>query len=130
MFGSLQLQVTLTVQLVRGGGSRDVTLTRQPIQYQPVASELCGSGSGSGGADSSKPLGYIRVSTFSKQTPDALRDAIRALKVLHALYLCRRVENPLPHPPLDCLLSTAEQNVMQLLTDVLASRSSPRQLAS
>lgn len=88
-------QVTLTVRAARGGGNSDVTLTRQPIQYQPVTSELCGS-DGSGGADSSKPLGYIRVATFSKQTPDAVRDAIRALKVLHSLKLCRSVQG-VPH---------------------------------
>lgn len=73
-------QVTLAVQPANGGGRRDVTLTRQPIQYQPVTSELCRGGGG--GADgSTPPLGYIRVATFSKQTPDAVRDAIRSLQV-------------------------------------------------
>lgn len=67
------------MQPARGGGTRDVTLTRQPIQYQPVTSEFCGGGDG--GPSSGKPLGYIRVATFSKQTPDALRDAIKQLKV-------------------------------------------------
>jgi C-terminal processing protease CtpA/Prc len=74
-------QVTLAVQPANGGGRRDVTLTRQPIQYQPVTAELCRGGGGGGGADGSTPLGYIRVATFSKQTPDAVRDAVRSLQV-------------------------------------------------
>jgi len=75
-------QVTLTLHPARGGGARDVTLTRQPIKFNPVTSELCGGGGGGGGgADSGSPLGYVRVATFSKQTPEGVRDAIKALKV-------------------------------------------------
>lgn len=40
-----------------------------------------GGGGGGRGADSGSPLGYVRVATFSKQTPDGVRDAIKALKV-------------------------------------------------
>lgn len=87
-------QVTLTVQPARGGGRRDFTLTRQPIQYQPITSELCRGGGG--GADGSAPLGYIRVATFSKQTPDAVRDAIRSLQVRAQAVLKVQTLHPKP----------------------------------
>ena len=74
------MQVTVTVQPAAGGGRRDATLTRQPIRFNPVSSELCSGGGGGGGGSGSAPVGYIRVATFSKQTPDGVRDAIKSLQ--------------------------------------------------
>ena len=69
-------QVTLTLQAPSGGGAREVKLTRQPITFNPVTSDLCGVPAG-GGAKT----GYIRIATFSKQTPDGVRAAIKSLRV-------------------------------------------------
>lgn len=79
-------QVTLTLQAPRGGGAREVKLTRQPITFNPVTSDLCGATAG-GGAKT----GYIRIATFSKQTPDGVRAAMKSLRV-------RSLSRPPPLP--------------------------------
>lgn len=81
--GEADTRVVLTLQSPGGGGrqpSREVELTRQAITFNPVSSELCSRGSSnavSGILDGK--TGYIRVATFSKQTADGVRAAIKSL---------------------------------------------------
>ena len=66
-----------------------MTLKREKIKINPVTSQLCSSPSNSISetgqseeppAISTGKIGYIRVSTFSKQTPENARSALQKLK--------------------------------------------------
>jgi C-terminal processing protease CtpA/Prc len=83
-------QVVLKLQPHSGKGVREVKLKREKIKINPVTSQLCGSASqavteaassteapAAGGAGK---IGYIRVATFSKQTPESARTALQNLK--------------------------------------------------
>ncbi len=84
------LQVVLTLKPHGGGDLREVTLKREKIKINPVASQLCSSPSISLPSETSQSaeppaastgkIGYIRVATFSKQTPDNARSALQRLK--------------------------------------------------
>jgi len=66
--------VAMTVQPRGGGGgeARQLALTRRKVKFNPVTSRLCGG---------TPRTGYLRVSTFSKQTAEGVGAALRALKV-------------------------------------------------
>lgn len=70
------MQVVLQLQPHSGGGSKEVNLTRQAITFNPVSSELCAAGTSAPGK-----TGYIRIATFSKQTPAGVRAAMKTLQV-------------------------------------------------
>ncbi len=93
-------QVTLTLQAPSGGGAREVKLTRQPITFNSVTSDLCGAPP-EGGAKT----GYIRIATFSKQTPDGVRAAMKSLRV-----------RPPPVPPLPSLASLWGLHILSTYT--------------
>ena len=70
------MQVTLALQPHGQSGTKEVTLTREKIEFNPVTSQLCASVSPSALASSSEAsgkLGYIRLATFNKQTPERAR---------------------------------------------------------
>ena len=83
-------QVVLKLKPHSGEGLREVTLKREKIKINPVTSQLCGSASRAvteaapsaeaPAADGAGKIGYIRVATFSKQTPDSARAALQKLK--------------------------------------------------
>jgi carboxyl-terminal processing protease len=68
---------------------RDMVLTRQPIAFNPVDAAVC---DGTGASTSSK-VGYIRLATFSKQTAEKVRAALRELKSLNVDRLVLDVRN-------------------------------------
>ena len=79
----------LTVRKHGQASTKDLTLVREKITFNPVSSRLCEgvssssaaapeAGAASSGGDGK--LGYIRVATFSKQTPENTRSAIQKLK--------------------------------------------------
>ena len=85
--------MTLALRPAGRGAEREVALTREKIDFNPVTSQLCSGGqastsgsssesgsSGSGGGAEGRKVGYIRVATFSKQTPEAARAAVQRLK--------------------------------------------------
>ena len=73
--------MTLALQPHGQSGTREVTLTREKIDFNPVSSQLCSSSSSSGGGGSSSAkTGYIRLATFNKQTPERARAALQKLK--------------------------------------------------
>lgn len=83
------LQVKLTIRKHGQASTKDLTLVREKINFNPVSSRLCNGVSSSsaalseaGAASSSGDgkVGYIRVATFSKQTPENTRIAIQKLK--------------------------------------------------
>ncbi|KAK9905938.1 hypothetical protein WJX75_009244 [Coccomyxa subellipsoidea] len=87
--GSEGSEVTLTIRKHGEEATKQVTLVREKINFNPVSSQLCGSASASaasGGAgeaassSGSGRVGYIRVATFSKQTAENARSAIEKLK--------------------------------------------------
>lgn len=87
--GSDDVQVTLTVRPHGKDSTKQLTLKREKINFNPVSSQLCGSVSSSAAPDAdsgvtsskaSSKVGYIRVATFSKQTPGNARNAIQKLK--------------------------------------------------
>ena len=68
---------------------REVTLKREKIKISAVTSQLCSSPSrsvvdasqsGDPAAASQGKIGYIRVSTFSKTTPENAKSALQKLK--------------------------------------------------
>ena len=68
---------------------REVTLKREKIKISAVTSQLCSSPSSSvldasqleePAAASNGKIGYIRVSTFSKTTPENAKSALQKLK--------------------------------------------------
>lgn len=95
-------QVVLKLQPHGGKEPKEVTLKREKIKINPVTSLLCGGKASNGSsassaisssaespskgdapapaADSAGKIGYIRVSTFSKQTPENARAALQKLK--------------------------------------------------
>lgn len=84
----ISLQVLLKLQPHDQQSTKEITLKREKIKINPVTSQLCGQASSSteaGGpetlkVDSTGKIGYIRVATFSKQTPDNARSALQKLK--------------------------------------------------
>ena len=62
----------MTVQPRGGGAIQQLALTRRKVKFNPVTSRLCGG---------TPRTGYLRVSTFSKQTAEGVGAALRALKV-------------------------------------------------
>ena len=85
-------QVTLTIRSHGQQSTKEVTMTRERITFNPVSSQLCstnnsaaaaaapdGDGAAAAAAGGSK-IGYIRLATFSKQTPENTRSAIQKLK--------------------------------------------------
>ena len=83
------LQVVLKLQPHGQENLREVTLKREKIKINPVTAQLCGSPSSSISeaspsaelpAASTGKIGYIRVATFSKQTPENARSALQKLK--------------------------------------------------
>lgn len=82
-------QVTLTIRKHGEEATKQVTLVREKINFNPVSSLLCGSASASAASDGAGEaasssgrgrVGYIRVATFSKQTAENARSAIQKLK--------------------------------------------------
>ena len=83
-------QVVLKLKPHSGEGVREVTLKREKIKINPVTTQLCGSASRAvteadpsaeaPAADGAGKIGYIRVATFSKQTPDSARAALQKLR--------------------------------------------------
>lgn len=88
--GTEGTEVVLKLKPHSGEGLREVTLKREKIKINPVTSQLCGSASRAvteaapsaevPAADGAGKIGYIRVATFSKQTPDSARAALQKLK--------------------------------------------------
>lgn len=82
------LQVLLKLQPHDQQDTKEIVLKREKIKINPVTSQLCGQASsstevsapGTPEVDSSGKIGYIRVATFSKQTPDNARSALQKLK--------------------------------------------------
>ena len=83
------LQVVLKLQPHGQEDLQEVTLKREKIKINPVTSQLCSSPSSSVSetSQSAEPpdastgkIGYIRMATFSKQTPDNARSALQKLK--------------------------------------------------
>ena len=70
--GAEGTEVSMTVQPRGGDTTRQVALTRRKVKFNPVTSRLCGG---------MPRTGYLRVSTFSKQTAEGVGAAIQALKV-------------------------------------------------
>lgn len=90
MPGLACLQVTLTIRPHGQQSTKQVALTREKITFDPVSSQLCSSSGSSSSADGngssaaspgSGKTGYIRLATFSKQTPENTRAAIQKLKL-------------------------------------------------
>lgn len=77
--GAANTQVTLALQPHGQNGTREVTLTREKIDFNPVSSQLCSSSSSDGSSSNGK-TGYIRLATFNKQTPERARTALQKLK--------------------------------------------------
>ena len=73
-------QVTLSIQPHDGGTQREVRLTRRKISFDPVAMHLCPSGGSGSGSEAAGKLGFIRIATFNKRTPQNARAAIRQLR--------------------------------------------------
>lgn len=80
-------EVTLTIRKHGQASTNDLTLVREKINFNPVSSRLCDGVSSSsappsnaGAASGVGKVGYIRVATFSKQTPENTRSAIQKLK--------------------------------------------------
>lgn len=62
-----------------------MVLQRERITINPVSSVLCpASSAGVAPGAAAAKVGYIRVATFSKQTPEGVRAAIEQLKVRRA----------------------------------------------
>ncbi|CAL5221069.1 g3193 [Coccomyxa viridis] len=87
--GTEGTEVVLKLQPHGQEDLREVTLKREKIKINPVTSQLCSSPSSSTSetsqsaeptAASTGKIGYIRVSTFSKQTPENARSALQKLK--------------------------------------------------
>jgi C-terminal processing protease CtpA/Prc len=62
----------MTIQPRGSGERRQLALTRRKVKFNPVTSRLCGG---------VPRTGYLRVSTFSKQTAEGVGAAIQELKV-------------------------------------------------
>lgn len=80
--GEPDTQVVLSLQSPEDGEpkTREVRLTRQAVTFNPVSSELCSRvGAGEVNGRLVDTTGYIRVATFSKQTPDGFRTALKSL---------------------------------------------------
>ncbi|CAL8471979.1 g11521 [Coccomyxa elongata] len=82
-------EVKLTIRKHGQASTKDLTLVREKIKFNPVSSRLCDGVSSSSAAPSEAgaaspsgdgKVGYIRVATFSKQTPENTRSAIQKLK--------------------------------------------------
>ena len=69
--GAEGTDVSMTVQPRGAGAARQLALTRRKVMFNPVTSRLCGG---------TPRTGYLRVSTFSKQTAEGVAAALRALK--------------------------------------------------
>jgi len=78
-------EAELLVKPSKGGKERKIRLVRRQIRLIPVSYALCESVSGSlgEGAEGSK-LGYIRLSTFNKNTAAATKEAMLELKKVGA----------------------------------------------
>ena len=82
------LQVLLKLQPHDQQDTKEIVLKREKIKINPVTSQLCGQASSSTEVsgpetpevDSPGKIGYIRVATFSKQTPENARSALQKLK--------------------------------------------------
>jgi len=79
----------LTIRPHGKASTKQLTLKREKINFNPVSSQLCNGMSSSAAPDAdsgmtsakaSSKVGYIRVATFSKQTPENARGAIQKLK--------------------------------------------------
>jgi len=110
-------QVVLTVRPHQQPAAREVPLVRQKIAFNPVSPHLCaavsptlepgagaaapaaGAGAG-GGARSGGKLGYIRVSTFNKQTSEGVRAALEQLHAGGAERCGAHIERPCLEPSL------------------------------
>ncbi|EFN57183.1 hypothetical protein CHLNCDRAFT_9114, partial [Chlorella variabilis] len=86
-------EVVLRVRPSGGGAPRDLSLTRQPIQFNPVDSALCSTSGQLAPGSSEGRLGYIRVATFSKQTSEKVRAALLTLREQGAQRLVLDVRN-------------------------------------
>ncbi|EIE23663.1 photosystem Ii D1 C-terminal processing protease [Coccomyxa subellipsoidea C-169] len=83
-------EVTLTVRKHGQDTTKQLTLVREKINFNPVSSQLCsgassstisdGAGEAAASSSGSGKVGYIRVATFSKQTAENARNAIQKLK--------------------------------------------------
>lgn len=75
------LQVTLALLTNGRSSNRQVTMTREKIAYVPVSHQMCPSVSSTvGPADANGKLGFVRISTFNKQTTESAKAAFRQLK--------------------------------------------------
>jgi C-terminal peptidase prc len=62
------------------GSEKELTLTRAAITYNPVDAAVCSRTTTSSSNDKQTTIGYIRIATFSSQTPDRALEAIQSLK--------------------------------------------------
>ena len=70
--GAEGTEVSMTVQPRGSNATRQLALTRRKVKFNPVTSRLCGG---------APRTGYLRVSTFSKQTAEGVAAAMQELKV-------------------------------------------------
>lgn len=77
----VQLKILPSSSLLSGSGKgaeKELTLTRAAITYNPVDAAVCKNTTIA--SDKQTTIGYIRIATFSSQTPDRALEAIQSLK--------------------------------------------------